>query len=970
MNRIGFIVGIIICLNLKVFSQLPVAFEDIRYNIEDTSRWNIIQNLIKMEQFDSVIYEAYNYADDCLLNHKTQEFLFVINQAAANLTVLGKNAEEAKKMLNYAKLKLADNSDTINVEYAMLMKYIATHHFYKYEDTQALNHYLRGLRVSEKLSNDTILNTDFLMNVGNMYVNLGQFDKAILYLDKALQRAIDFNIPAVFMLTSQSYGYIASTRDMNLAIAFYEKIERVAVQLETEINHYNKYLANICNTLSAMYRQTGKDKRAIEYENKAYQYISQSNINDIYLRLSIFEKLFASKMDYESIDEQEKLKNDATDFISQNQLYDKPVSVPILSYLIYFYHSYDMVDSVDIIKKQVDYILNNNDVDPAAAAFYYSIVQKTETRNDAQEKSLYESIKSFIPEFSPDDEHLDSLILALVYPKDFYEYLLPNLELLCDNYLNLAKETGEEIYKTRSLNILRSLVSSIETHAKAVVEKNTGNTYSREFEDVGTRFIELLYDMYKTSGNENYLYEFLNVESRIKAFFLNQQMQQKELVYIENSGDLKKEYLNLLMQKNEAEVKLQEVILSTNSKDSLMLKDSILSIDFQLIRYQIKLEKEIREKDDNSRINFEKAITNSLKKDEAIISYYLHDSCLYTSFISLAHKTIYKTILPDNFYKLIKQANRSIKSGSRLSNEVNQALYSILFGSFNDLLSDIHHLNFIPHKELTGIPFEVFVNNNNEYLIQNYSISYHSSLSLLIKGRKKESQNIENLSLFAPVFTNKLSKDNADLHRNLAATPFSEVYNNSRQAMRNLYFSREEVKQISKLSNKNNVNTLAYVGGFATESNFKINIENAQIIHIATHGYVNKKYPELTGLFFAENRPSDDGFLFVDEIMNLSFNPSLDLVVLSSCNSGAGILEGSEGINSLQRHFIKVGVPNVIASLWKVHDEKTKDLMVAFYKHLLEDKVSYAEALRLAKLDCIKKGFLPLDWAGFVLIGN
>ena len=44
--------------------------------------------------------------------------------------------------------------------------------------------------------------------------------------------------------------------------------------------------------------------------------------------------------------------------------------------------------------------------------------------------------------------------------------------------------------------------------------------------------------------------------------------------------------------------------------------------------------------------------------------------------------------------------------------------------------------------------------------------------------------------------------------------------------------------------------------------------------------------------------------------------------------------------------------------------------MLAFYKHLLEPDMSYAKALRQAKLDCMDKGFSPIDWAGFILIGN
>ena len=42
--------------------------------------------------------------------------------------------------------------------------------------------------------------------------------------------------------------------------------------------------------------------------------------------------------------------------------------------------------------------------------------------------------------------------------------------------------------------------------------------------------------------------------------------------------------------------------------------------------------------------------------------------------------------------------------------------------------------------------------------------------------------------------------------------------------------------------------------------------------------------------------------------------------------------------------------------------------MVEFYRNLLSGK-SYADALRLARLSAISKGWMPVDWAGFVLIG-
>ncbi|MGM0498485.1 MAG: CHAT domain-containing protein [Bacteroidota bacterium] len=43
--------------------------------------------------------------------------------------------------------------------------------------------------------------------------------------------------------------------------------------------------------------------------------------------------------------------------------------------------------------------------------------------------------------------------------------------------------------------------------------------------------------------------------------------------------------------------------------------------------------------------------------------------------------------------------------------------------------------------------------------------------------------------------------------------------------------------------------------------------------------------------------------------------------------------------------------------------------MTAFYRHLLAGN-SYPQALRLAKLDAIEQGVVPLDWAGIVLMGS
>jgi len=79
-----------------------------------------------------------------------------------------------------------------------------------------------------------------------------------------------------------------------------------------------------------------------------------------------------------------------------------------------------------------------------------------------------------------------------------------------------------------------------------------------------------------------------------------------------------------------------------------------------------------------------------------------------------------------------------------------------------------------------------------------------------------------------------------------------------------------------------------------------------------------------------------------------------------------------EGLLGLARGFMYAGVPRVIASLWRVADSATTDLMSGFYQSLLGSHVRASEALRSAKLRLMRSPLhsAPYYWAGFSLEGD
>jgi CHAT domain-containing protein len=214
----------------------------------------------------------------------------------------------------------------------------------------------------------------------------------------------------------------------------------------------------------------------------------------------------------------------------------------------------------------------------------------------------------------------------------------------------------------------------------------------------------------------------------------------------------------------------------------------------------------------------------------------------------------------------------------------------------------------------------------------------------------------------------------------------------------------QEASAIAQQFRDQKIDTHLYSDSTATETLFKnMPLANNSVLHIATHGFFFKEVTKKnaseraeledknqrdfttaansllrSGLIFAGANPSwidpnyitnanDDGILHSYEIASLNLSKA-DLVVLSACETGLGDIKGSEGVFGLQRSFKLAGAKNIIMSLWKVPDEKTKELMQAFYQYCFSGK-SVSAAFQAAQ-EMLKNKYpaSPYSWAGFTLL--
>ena len=192
--------------------------------------------------------------------------------------------------------------------------------------------------------------------------------------------------------------------------------------------------------------------------------------------------------------------------------------------------------------------------------------------------------------------------------------------------------------------------------------------------------------------------------------------------------------------------------------------------------------------------------------------------------------------------------------------------------------------------------------------------------------------------------------------------PLSEFHD-----YRRLPFTAEEAATIRREFSGAVVDQL--IGLEATrERVLSLDLSKYRFIHIATHGVVDTRVPELSALILGSYDTRGnvvDGAVRVSDLALQTL--TAEVAVFSACDTALGRETASEGLMGIRSTVLARGARAVVASLWPVSDEIGARIMTEFYRHLLRDSMSAPAALAGAMRTVVSREGVsdPALWASF-----
>lgn len=244
------------------------------------------------------------------------------------------------------------------------------------------------------------------------------------------------------------------------------------------------------------------------------------------------------------------------------------------------------------------------------------------------------------------------------------------------------------------------------------------------------------------------------------------------------------------------------------------------------------------------------------------------------------------------------------------------------------------HIVIVPDKALWKIPFHALSPDGESYLIEQRTVSYSPSVSMLLNELRKPAPIRESIQVFA----NDSFQDRYLGYVNREATKVAQIFSSS-----------------------------PVIG--ATRGQFLSVAPKSDILHFSMHAQADTDEP-LNSFMAFKPQGRDSGRITVEDLLSVRLKKQ-SLAFLASCETN-NVLNG-EGLVSIAWSLLGSGSSSVISAQWEASDRSTELFTEEFYKRYREGK-STARALQAASVAMIRNkstaSHEPYFWAAFSLVGD
>ncbi|MFK7773293.1 MAG: CHAT domain-containing protein, partial [Saprospiraceae bacterium] len=769
-------------------------------------------------------------------------------------------------------------------------------------------------------------------------------------------------------------------RDYDTALRYLEESLRLIE--EKEIDDVLFLQVNLNSSIGAAYKGKQDFPRSKTYYHKALELLeNETSPKALYEKgttLHDFAEIFLAEENYNAADSllQQSLKffKNSDQECGWNLI---PYSQAQSTRANFFYYQKKYAESINIHKTNIQFIkkemgdkslfltaplnnigLNYNSLSQFDSAHYY-----------------YEIGRNILTDKETGDFNFSNVNSPIEY-----SYLIWNM---AENFYWKHKTKPDVEALKNALHYFDIYVEFLDYLRNSYQEESTRIGFAAENKIAYEKCLEVIFELQKIEPDEaRYRKTFSYLEKSksltlLEAFKLSQQGSFKG---VPEKVLAQEKEIRSATQSAESIYYYYKINFGEKSKKTQKVKSDLFQKKEAYQKFLVSLQKEhkayYKSKYQPDVVTLKEIQKSHLNNGQCMLNYYEGQFYIYAAFISndkykiIKHKKDFQLLDwvnelrggITNYYTqpLNQQTDKLYATSMQQYIGAAQKLYKKLLAPFEKELVGFSEIIIIPDGQLANIPFEsllksspIAVSNFDSYpfLIRDFQLSYCYSATLLVDMKEKQhfSKTEKSVLAFAPF---AISPDD-----------------NTSVAIRskgNLKYSDEGVKRIVELWGGE-----YKLGKTATKKYFKEHSPAYKIIHLSTHGVANTQSGTQSFLVFfnPENEMSWDS-LYVRELYDLQLNT--DLVVLSACETNLGELQIGEGIISVARAFAYAGTKSVLATLWKVSDEDTKNLTVSFYDHL--KKNNKAQALHLAKKEFLdaknNRKKHPFFWAAMLPIGD